>query len=96
MHVTSLFCREVILGFTDSKSEVKGEGKVVETEESKLGKQSHYVKGQKASGCWQRRQGKWPNILIHHSRQVRRDSKRSHKMVGSGRHHKNQWLLGIL
>jgi hypothetical protein len=41
MHMTGLFCREVVLDFVASKSEmIGGDGKVVEIDETSSGKGS--------------------------------------------------------
>lgn len=57
------FCREVVLDFIETKSEmIGGEGKVVEIDESKFGKRKyhrgHYVKGQWVFGGVERGTGR--------------------------------------
>jgi len=63
------FCREVILDFIESNTEmIGGEGKVVEIDESKFGKKkvSPGSLCEGSVGVWWHREGYWPNILGRH------------------------------
>jgi len=64
------FCREVILDFIETKSEmIGGEGEVVEIDESKFGKRKynrgHYVKGQWVFGGVERGTGRTFLVAVH-------------------------------
>jgi hypothetical protein len=64
------FCRDVVLDFVESKSEmIGGEGKVVEIDESKFGKRKyhrgHYVKGQWVFGGVESGTGRTFLVAVH-------------------------------